>query len=111
MQRNRTVVECVPTLQLKTSFSDDAVNLTLLSHRQVRSGLSDRGVERRHRGPSLQLDSPPLYLPVGLAAFQLCGRPPVAAAHLPLSRLHEGPGGAVQGLPIAAAHGLQEEGS
>lgn len=93
-------------MQLKTSYSDDGVNLTLLSHRQVRSGLSDGGIERRHLGPGLQLDSPPLYLPVRPAAFQLCGRPPVNAAHLPLSRLHEGPGGAVQGLPIAAAHGL-----
>ena len=71
---------------------------------QVWCGLSDGGVERRHRGPGLQRSSPPLHLPVGPAAVQLCGRPPVAAPHLPLPRLHEGPGGALQRLRIAPGH-------
>lgn len=74
--------------------------------RQVWRGLSDGGVERRHSGPGLQRHSPPLHLPVRPAALQLRRRPPVAAAHLPLPRLHEGPGGALQELPIAATHTL-----
>lgn len=77
--------------------------LKLCGFVQVWCGLSDSGVECWHDGPGLQRDAPPLHLPVGPAAVQLRRSSSHAAAHLPLPRLHEGPGGAVQGLPIAAA--------
>lgn len=71
--------------------------------RQVWCGLSDSGVQRRHGGPGLQPYPATLHLPVRPAAVQLCRCPPDITAHLPLSWLHEGTGGAVQRLPIAAS--------
>lgn len=70
---------------------------------QVWCRLSDGGVQRRHGDPGLQPDSPTLHLPVWPAAVQLRRCPPNITAHLPLSWLHEGTGGVVQRLPIAAS--------
>lgn len=70
---------------------------------QVWCRLSDGGVQCRHGGPSLQPCPPTLHLPVRPATVQLRRCPPDITAHLPLSWLHEGTGGAVQRLPIAAS--------
>lgn len=68
---------------------------------EVRHGLPDGGVVGRHGGACVQRLTSPLRLPVGPAAVQLRRRPPLPQTRLPLPGLHEGPGGAVQRLPIA----------
>lgn len=90
---------CVFKTNLNMTITMSGLHLCL---RQVRCRLSDSGVQRRHGGPGLQPHPPTLHLPVRPAAVQLRRGPPDITAHLPLSWLHEGTGGAVQRLPIAA---------
>lgn len=117
MRMKITLVACVCSASPSQSVSllygqrKNMITSISLCVCQVWCGLSDGGVERRHGGPGLQRYPPPLHLPVGPAAVQLRRRPPVDATHLPLPRLHEGPGGALQKLPIASTHADRRRGS
>jgi len=82
------------------TYSCYMLPLALCCPLQARGGLPDGGVQHRHAGAGVQRGAPPLRPPAGPAALQLRRRAPVHAPHLPLPRLHEGPGGALPGLPI-----------
>lgn len=71
---------------------------------QVWCGVQDGGVRQRYRRPRLQSICAALRIPVRFTAVQLRRGSSVPHTRLSLQRLHERPGGAVQGLLITHAH-------
>lgn len=76
---------------------------------QVWRWMQDGGLGRRHQRPRVQRVGATLRVPVRPAAVQLRRRSLDAHPRLPLQRLHERTGGAVQGLLITHTHGSRRK--